>query len=125
MKIIIAALTVAAALVFGATSFIETSVQYADFQTAMTTHKYVQVKGTWLTEKESSFDAAAGIFSFFMMDEQNKEMKVVFDGAKPNNFEIAHAVVVKGRYENGSFHATQILTKCPSKYEADTKTGQQ
>jgi len=48
--------------------------------------------------------------------------KVVFDGAKPNNFEIANAVVVKGRYEEGYFHANEILTKCPSKYEADAES---
>jgi cytochrome c-type biogenesis protein CcmE len=46
-------------------------------------------------------------------------VKVIYDGAKPNNFELANAVVVKGRYQEGYFHASDILTKCPSKYEAD------
>ena len=42
----------------------------------------------------------------------------VLDGAKPNNFELANAIVIKGRVEGSSFHASEILTKCPSKYEA-------
>ena len=44
-------------------------------------------------------------------------MKVVFDGTIPNNFETATSVVVTGRYEDGYFHAKEILTKCPSKYQ--------
>jgi cytochrome c-type biogenesis protein CcmE len=45
---------------------------------------------------------------------------VVLDGAAPNNFELATSVVAKGRYvaEGDYFHATEVLTKCPSKYEA-------
>jgi cytochrome c-type biogenesis protein CcmE len=31
---------------------------------------------------------------------------------------MAESVVVKGRYENGVFTSSEILTKCPSKYEA-------
>lgn len=44
-------------------------------------------------------------------------MRVVYKGTKPNNFEIATNVVVTGKFENGYFHATDVLTKCPSKYE--------
>jgi len=43
--------------------------------------------------------------------------KVVFEGAKPNNFELADKIVVKGKFDGDHFHASQILTKCPSKYE--------
>ena len=53
------------------------------------------------------------------MDESGKECKVVLDGAAPNNFELATSVVAKGRFtDEGYFHATEVLTKCPSKYEA-------
>ncbi len=118
-KIIIAAIVVAAALIFGAMSFLETNVEYTDFHSAMDSHKKVQVKGEWVRDKESSFNAATTQFSFFMKDDNGQEVKVVFDGAKPNNFELANAVVVKGKYQDGYFHASDILTKCPSKYEAD------
>ena len=44
-------------------------------------------------------------------------MRVVYEGTIPNNFESATSVVVTGKYQNGYFHAKDILTKCPSKYE--------
>ena len=122
MKIIIASVVIIAALVFGAASFVETNVEYTDFQTAMTLYKKVQVKGEWLKEKESRYDVSARQFTFSMADDNGVEMKIVYDGAKPNNFELASAVVVKGKYEKNCFHATEILTKCPSKYEADAET---
>jgi cytochrome c-type biogenesis protein CcmE len=121
-KIIIGAIVIVAALIFGAISFVETNVEYTDFQTAITSHKKVQVKGEWLRDKESAFDAPSGKFLFAMRDDHGKEMKVCYDGAKPNNFEIANAIVVKGRYQDGVFQASDILTKCPSKYEGDAAT---
>jgi len=52
-----------------------------------------------------------------MTDAQGHEMKVVFNGTMPNNFESAKSVVVTGEYKDGCFQASNILTKCPSKYE--------
>jgi len=107
---------------YGAVSFVETNVEYTNFQTALTTHKKVQVKGEWIKEKASSFDPAKAEFTFFMKDENGTETKVIYDGAKPNNFELANSIVIKGRYRDDCFYASEILTKCPSKYEADDKT---
>ena len=122
IKIIIASVVVVAAIIFGTVSFVETNVVYTDFQAAVSSHKKVQVKGEWLKDKPTSFDAAKAQFVFYMKDDAGQEEKVVLDGAKPNNFEIANAIVVKGRYQDGYFHASNILTKCPSKYEADAET---
>lgn len=119
VKVIVGSLVILVALVFGAVSFMESNVEYADFQTAISTQKKIQVKGEWLREKESGFDSKHGQFVFFMHDDNGTEMKVVYDGAQPNNFEIADAIVVKGRYRDDHFHASEILTKCPSKYEGD------
>lgn len=121
-KIIIACIVIVAALVFGAISFVETNVEYTNFQTAVSTGKKVQVKGALVTEKQQYFDEAKTQFVFYLKDDSGREEKVVFDGAKPNNFELAQAVVVKGRYQDGHFHASEILTKCPSKYEADAQS---
>ena len=52
-----------------------------------------------------------------MKDEGNNVMKVVLDGARPNNFEMAESVVAKGKVKDGNFYAKEVLTKCPSKYE--------
>ena len=54
-----------------------------------------------------------------MKDENNTEMKVVLDGAEPNNFKMAESIVCKGKIKDGYFHASEVLTKCPSKYEGD------
>ncbi len=123
VKVIVAAVIILGAVIFGAMSFVESNVEYTDFQSAVTSHKKVQVKGEWIRDKSSYFDASRSQFVFYMKDDNGQEEKVVFDGAKPNNFEIANAVVVKGRYQDeGYFHASEILTKCPSKYEADAQT---
>jgi cytochrome c-type biogenesis protein CcmE len=120
-KVIIAAVIVVAFIIFGSYSFLESNVEYTDVTGAMKTHKKVQLKGAWNKEKESAFDAATSTFTFYLKDENGQECKVVLDGAAPNNFELAISVVAKGRYitDKGYFHATEVLTKCPSKYEAD------
>jgi cytochrome c-type biogenesis protein CcmE len=116
-KVIFAAIVILVGLGFGAISFVESTVEYTDFQSAMSAHRKVQVKGEWLRDKESMFDSSKGQFIFSMKDEKGVVLRVVYDGAQPNNFEMASAIVVKGRYEEGCFHASEILTKCPSKYE--------
>jgi cytochrome c-type biogenesis protein CcmE len=122
LKIIIGGIVVIAAIIFGALSFVESNVEYTSFLKAKSVGKKVQVKGSWVKEGETFFNAQRGEFTFSMVDEDGTEEKVTFTGAKPNNFEIADAIVVKGRFEDGNFRATEILTKCPSKY--NTPAGQ-
>jgi cytochrome c-type biogenesis protein CcmE len=119
-KVIIGAIIVIAFIIFGSYSFLESNVEYTDVTGAMKTHKKVQLKGSWNKGKESAFDAKTSTFTFYLLDESGHECKVVLDGAAPNNFELATSVVAKGRFvpEQGYFHATEVLTKCPSKYEA-------
>lgn len=124
IKIVLAVVVIVAALIFGAISFVETNVEYTDFREAQTIEKKVQVKGTWVQDRETSFDADKSLFTFYMMDENGQLERVVFNGAKPNNFEIADAIVVKGTFHDGTFHADNILTKCPSKYEGDAESVQ-
>ncbi len=119
IKVIIAAVIIITALIFGASSFLESNIEYGTFNDAMATHKKIQVKGELVKERPTSFDLEKGEFHFYLKDEDGKIVQVVFDGAKPNNLEIATSVVVKGKYKENYFHATEILTKCPSKYEAD------
>lgn len=93
-------------------------IEYMDFLRATESSKVAQIAGTWVKEKGSSYDSPSNQFKFTMRDESGKEMPVVLNGAKPNNFEIATSIVVTGTVENGQLNATNILTKCPSKYEA-------
>lgn len=108
-------------LAIGFVSFMDSKIEYVNFAEAKDRMRTVEVKGQWVKGKESKFDGATNTFSFYMVDDFNNEMKVVLDGAKPNNFDVAEAVVAKGKMKDGYFHARDVLTKCPSKYEADGK----
>lgn len=98
--------------------FTQSNIEYADdFAQVKTTSKTVKATGSWVKEKNYSINKDEKTFSFFIKDEKGNEMKVVYEGTIPNNFESATSVVVTGKYQNGYFHAKDILTKCPSKYE--------
>ncbi len=123
LKIIIASVVIVLFVILGSVSFLENNVEYTDVSGAMKSHKKVQLKGQWNREKPSAFDPQTTQFTFYLVDDQGRECRVVLDGAAPNNFEMATSVVAKGRYnsEGGYFHATEVLTKCPSKYEAQSE----
>lgn len=110
--IVIVALAVVAWMALG-----ESSIEYTDIERAEKLGKTVQVIGTWSKEDGQKYDAAANVFSFHMNDDKGKRVYVELQGAKPNNFEIATSIVVRGRMEGSTFKASNVLTKCPSKYE--------
>ncbi len=122
VKVIVGVVVIVAGIILSAVSFVQTNVEYGDFATAERTQKKIQVKGEWMKEMDSSFDPKTAQFSFFMKDDNNKVVKVVLDGAKPNNFELATSIVAKGSYNGTYFHANEVLTKCPSKYEGDAES---
>jgi len=98
--------------------FTQSNIKYQDnFSQVMNTNKTVKATGVWVKDKSYEVDKENKTFSFYLMDNEGNEMKVVYDGTIPNNFESATSVVVTGKYANGYFHAKDILTKCPSKYE--------
>ncbi|MEJ5352476.1 MAG: cytochrome c maturation protein CcmE [Melioribacteraceae bacterium] len=101
--------------------FTQTNVQYeSSFVKVMQSGKTVKATGTWLKERSYEFDKENKVLSFYIQDENGNVMKVVYHGGMPNNFESSTSVVVTGKYSNGVFHATDILTKCPSKYQGQT-----
>lgn len=56
--------------------------------------------------------------SFLLIDENGVEQQVFFNQPMPQDMLRSEKVVVIGRYlENGSFLASKILLKCPSKYQ--------
>jgi cytochrome c-type biogenesis protein CcmE len=118
LKLVIGGIVIVVFIIFGAYSFLQSNVEYMDFNHAKMTSKKVQVKGSWLQDQKTEYLSSTNQFVFYMVDDNNTPMKVVLDGAKPNNFELATSIVVKGKCQDGYFHATDILTKCPSKYEA-------
>ncbi len=102
--------------------FTQSNIKYEnDFTNVIQKEKTVKATGSWVKSKNYEYNKQARTFSFYMVDTKGNEMKVVYDGSIPNNFETAKSVVVTGKYQNGYFHAKDILTKCPSKYQ-DQKT---
>lgn len=99
-------------------NFTKTNIKYeSDFNKVMSSGKTCKATGVWIKEKSFEENLDQRTFTFYLRDANNNEMKVVYKGIKPNNFEIATSVVVTGKFENGIFYATDVLTKCPSKYE--------
>jgi cytochrome c-type biogenesis protein CcmE len=47
-----------------------------------------------------------------------KEIPVFYAGTVPDTFKESAEVVVKGQLEGDGFHATEVMAKCPSKYQA-------
>ncbi len=98
--------------------FTQTNIDYeSNFDVVQTKGKTVKATGSWVKERNYNVDYANNTFTFFMKDANGKEMKVIYKGTMPNNFENATKVVVTGKYKDGCFHASDVLTKCPSKYE--------
>jgi cytochrome c-type biogenesis protein CcmE len=98
--------------------FTQSNVQYeSDFQKVMEKERVVKATGSWVKEKSYKIDNENRTLTFYMTDDKGHQMKVIYDGSIPNNFEIATSMVVTGQYKDGYFHAKDILTKCPSKYQ--------
>ena len=98
--------------------FTQSNIQYEDdFSKVKEAGKTVKATGQWVKEKSYKVDKENRTFSFCISDASGVELNVIYEGTIPNNFESAMSVVVTGKYENGYFHAKEILTKCPSKYE--------
>ena len=98
-------------------SFSQSKIDYSDFAEAQKHNKTVQIIGAVNKEKPFSYDASANLFTFYLIDEKKVESKIVLIGPKPANFEMAPTCVIKGRCKDNYFEATEVLTKCPSKYE--------
>jgi cytochrome c-type biogenesis protein CcmE len=95
------------------------SSTYADFTTAK---KFAgsdyQIIGKLNMHKPIIYDARKSVnsFSFYMKDKDSTEMKVIYSGTKPQDFEKCDQVVISGSATDSVFYAKTLLLKCPSKY---------
>lgn len=99
------------------TSFGKSISSYTDFAKAKGL-KHARVVGTWAEAKPSGFSVKKKHFMFYMKDRDGNVRKVIYPKPEPSNFVEAKKIVVTGRLHNGIFYASDILTKCPSKYNA-------
>jgi cytochrome c-type biogenesis protein CcmE len=76
------------------------------------------IVGKFVKDKEAIYNPQqdANLFTFYMTDNQNTEKKVVLHKSKPQDFERSEQIVLIGKMQGDEFHASDILMKCPSKY---------
>jgi len=63
-------------------------------------------------------DAAKHEIRFVLEDEKGQTLPVVYTGSPVSNLGSATKVVAIGDMSQGALRSTQLLVKCPSKYEA-------
>ena len=113
---IIGGIVVLVAVVLGGLAFANTLTPYVTIAEARSANRNVQVHG--YLKEVLGYDAE-GHFRFVIVDDQEDELTIVYEQPRPANFEQASGFVAIGRYDlqTGVFRATQLLVKCPSKYQ--------
>ena len=65
------------------------------------------------------FDRESGRLEYkFREINCGQEVEVQYAGVVPDTFKDGAEVVVKGSFEGSAFHSTEVMAKCPSKYQA-------
>jgi cytochrome c-type biogenesis protein CcmE len=95
---------------------------YSDFTEARAyPGRQFHIIGELVSDKpvEERVEGNALIFSFYLTDKNGEEAQVIYFGGKPQDFEKLDQVVMVGKFEKDVFVASQLLLKCPSKYNDD------
>lgn len=92
---------------------------YTTFAEASHSSRKVKIAGQLAKDKAMEYNPEKdpNYFSFFIKDAAGVEKKVVLLAAKPQDFELSEQIVVTGKMQDGTFIATDLLMKCPSKYK--------
>ena len=89
---------------------------------AKASNRPVQVAGI-VVEGTDRYDLKSNNLLFTLREDGGDEMKVEYDGPRPGNFDNVTKVVAIGKYEpkKQAFLASELLVKCPTKYEVRVK----
>ena len=92
---------------------------YATFKDAVTASSKVKVAGKLIKDKPMLYDPVTNpnLFTFYLKDQNGKEVLVNLLKPKPQDFELSEQVVVTGEMQGEAFVANEVLMKCPSKYK--------
>jgi len=124
IRYIIGGLIVVVFVVWGATAFMKTTIQYVSIAEAKTATHNVQVIGK-IDFDVVNYNADDSRLEFAIYDIESDQpttaerMNVVYYGVVPGNFDQATSVVLIGKPEQDSFVADKMLVKCPSKYQGE------
>jgi len=130
LKFIICGLVIVGSIVFLLISSFQSNAMYyltvpevraqAKAEGAAFYDRTVRVAGP--LHKESIDWNAKTLTLKFHINEGNEMFPVAYIGPVPDTMENGESVVVEGKYtRDGVFNATNILVKCPSKYETEIK----
>jgi len=94
---------------------------YSTFAQAAKVDGKIKVAGQLVMDKDMYYEPEKdpNYFTFHIKDMEGTEKKVVLYGSKPQDFEMSEQIVLTGKMDGDEFVATDMLTKCPSKYKED------
>jgi cytochrome c-type biogenesis protein CcmE len=103
-------------------STISNSSTYASFTEAANKEgKVFHVVGKLNRQKPYEYnpETNANLFSFYLYDNDSVEKKVLLNRAKPQDFDKSEQIVIIGKMSGEQFIASDVLLKCPSKYNGE------
>lgn len=91
---------------------------YGTFAQAERSGERLKVVGQLSKDKDMIYDPVEdpNKFTFFMKDNEGREEKVILLKPKPQDFELSEQLVLTGTMKDETFIASDMLMKCPSKY---------
>jgi cytochrome c-type biogenesis protein CcmE len=92
---------------------------YANFEQAAENGDRVKLVGQLVKDKPVEYNPEKdpNYLSFYLRDDAGDVRKVVLLAGKPQDFERSEQVVLTGQMEGDHFAASDMLLKCPSKYQ--------
>lgn len=92
---------------------------YANFAQAAQSEDKVKLVGELVKERPVEYDPEKdpNFMAFFLKDEAGEIRRVELLAAKPQDFERSESIVLTGKMKGEVFVASDMLLKCPSKYQ--------
>jgi cytochrome c-type biogenesis protein CcmE len=92
---------------------------YANFEQAAENGDRVKLVGQLVKDKPVEYNPEKdpNYLSFYLRDDAGDVRKVVLLAGKPQDFERSEQVVLTGQMQGDHFAASDMLLKCPSKYQ--------
>lgn len=111
-----AVIAVAIGILISASSDVTT---YANFDQATQTGDKVKLVGQLVKEAPVEYNPEKdpNYMAFQLRDDAGQVRRVVLRSAKPQDFERSEQIVLTGVMKGDTFEASDMLLKCPSKYQ--------
>lgn len=92
---------------------------YANFSQAAQSDDKVKLVGQLVKERPVEYDPEKdpNFLAFYLKDEAGEIRRVELLAAKPQDFERSESIVLTGSMKGEVFAASDMLLKCPSKYQ--------